>query len=175
MVVSKYIGGTEKNLSLIFDESRIKNWILFFDEADALFGKRTGNTAANNSTSNLQVDFLLKEIERYDGAVILASTLRANMDEAFAGLFDVMIHFSMPTIEERYQLWRRAFSGQYSLSPEIDLHEIAEKHELSGGAIINILRFCALAAIRKKDTVVTKETLIKGIQREYKKEGKRIG
>ncbi|MBD1393759.1 ATP-binding protein [Mucilaginibacter glaciei] len=169
MVVSKYIGDTEKNLSLIFDAAQTKNGILLFDEADSLFGKRTLSTEGNNITADQQIDFLLKEIQRYEGAVILASNLCANTDKVFTGSFDIMIRFGIPTAEERYRLWLNSFSGQFSFSPEIDMHKIAEKYELTGGAIVNILRFCALEATCKKESCVTQGNTnlrnTKGIQK----------
>jgi AAA+ superfamily predicted ATPase len=172
LIVSKYIGETEKNLSKIFDVAQHKNWILFFDEADALFGKRTATNSSNDKHANQQTAYLLQRIEDFPGAVILASNLRANMDEAFTRRFQSIIHFTMPSAEERYQLWKGAFSGTCTLHPDIDLYRIAEDYELAGGSIINILRFCALSAIRRNDSVVTRQELIAGIRKEFKKENK---
>ncbi|NHN24920.1 ATP-binding protein [Flavobacterium jejuense] len=174
MIVSKYIGETEKNLSKVFDIAKDKEWILFFDEADALFGKRTAANSSNDRHANQQTAHLLQLIEDFPGVVILASNLRANMDEAFTRRFQAIIHFNMPSIEERYQLWQNAFSGICSLSEEIDLYQIAEDYELAGGAIINVLRYCALAAIGRNDSVVLKNELLKGIKREFNKENKTI-
>jgi AAA+ superfamily predicted ATPase len=172
LIISKYIGETEKNLSKVFDAAQHKNWILFFDEADALFGKRTAANSSNDTHANQQVAYLLQRIEDFPGIVILASNLKANMDDAFTRRFQSMIHFKMPSIEERYQLWQNAFSGTCTLHPDIDLYKIAEDHELTGGAIINILRYCALAAIRRNDTVVTQDELFSGLRNELKKENK---
>lgn len=174
MIVSKYIGETEKNLSKVFDTARNKEWILFFDEADALFGKRTAANSSNDRHANQQTAHLLQQIEDFPGVVILASNLRANMDDAFTRRFQSIIHFAMPSPEERYQLWQNAFSGTCTLSPEIDLYKIAEDYELAGGAIINVLRYCALAAIKRNDPLVTKQELFEGIKREFKKENKTV-
>jgi DNA polymerase III delta prime subunit len=174
MIVSKYIGETEKNLSRIFDTAAHQNWILFFDEADALFGKRTEANSSNDRHSNQQTAYLLQRIEDFPGFIILASNLKANMDSAFSRRFQSMIHFQMPITEERLKLWQKAFSGTCTLSPEIDLNTIAENYELAGGAIINVLRYCALAAIQRNDTVVNNQELITGIRRELKKENKTI-
>jgi SpoVK/Ycf46/Vps4 family AAA+-type ATPase len=174
MVVSKYIGETEKNLSRIFDIAQHKNWILFFDEADALFGKRTATNSSNDRHANQQTAYLLQRVEDFPGIVILATNLKANMDEAFTRRFQAMIHFSMPGPEDRYQLWNNAFSGKCKLHEDIDLYKIAEEHELAGGAIINILRYCALSAIRRNDTVVNKQELITALKREFKKENKTL-
>ena len=172
LIVSKYVGDTEKNLSAVFDIARYKNWILFFDEADALFGKRTAANSSNDRFANQQTSYLLQRIEDFPGIVILASNLKANMDEAFSRRFQSIIHFTMPGPEERYELWKKVFSGTCKLHPEIDLYKIAEEYELAGGAIINILRNCALSAIRRKDTVVLKKELMSAIRRELKKENK---
>jgi ATP-dependent 26S proteasome regulatory subunit len=96
------------------------------------------------------------------------------MDDAFTRRFQSVIHFTMPSVEERYQLWSNAFSGKCTLSPDIDLYKIAEEYEIAGGAIINVLRFCALSAIRRNDSVVTKQELFTGLKREYKKENKTL-
>jgi len=174
MIVSKYIGETEKNLARIFDIAEHKDWILFFDEADALFGKRTAANSSNDRHANQQTSYLLQRIENFPGTVILASNLKANMDEAFTRRFQAMIHFTMPGPEDRYQLWKNAFAGTCSLSPDIDLLKIAEDYEITGGAITNVLHYCALATVKRNDTVVTKQELVSGLRREFKKENKTI-
>ena len=172
MLVSKYIGETEKNLAAIFDNAARKDWILFFDEADSLFGKRTDTNSSNDRYANQQTSYLLQRIEDFPGVVILASNLKANMDEAFTRRFQSMIHFPMPSKEERYLLWKNAFSDGCTLDPNIDLYQIAEDYELAGGAIINILRYCALACIQRNSTVVTQNEVLEGIRKELKKEHK---
>jgi AAA+ superfamily predicted ATPase len=174
LVVSKYIGETEKNLSRIFDTAKYKDWILFFDEADALFGKRTAAQNSNDRHANQQTAYLLQRIEDFPGVVILASNLKANMDEAFSRRFQSVIHFDMPGEEERYRLWQQAFSGICKLHPDIDVHQLAADYEIAGGAIINILRNCALSAISRNDTVVLQQDLFAALRREYKKENKTI-
>ncbi|WP_046755883.1 ATP-binding protein [Kordia jejudonensis] len=169
MIISKYIGETEKNLSRIFDSAAHQNWILFFDEADALFGKRTQANSSNDRHANQQTAYLLQRIEDFPGFIILASNLRGNMDEAFSRRFQSIIGFNMPSVDERVRLWEKAFSDTCTLSPEIDIYQIAENYELAGGAIINVLRYCALAAIQRNDTVVQKQELLHGIRREFKK------
>ncbi len=174
MIVSKYIGETEKNLSRIFDVAQHKDWILFFDEADALFGKRTKADSSNDRHANQQTAYLLQRIEDFPGVVILATNLKDNMDEAFARRFQSVIHFNIPAVEERYALWQKAFSGVCSLHEAIDLDQIASEYELAGGAIINVLRFCALSAVRRNDKVVLREELLEGIKREFKKENRTL-
>lgn len=171
MVVSKYIGETEKNLAGIFDMAQNKNWILFFDEADALFGKRTNTVSSNDRYANQEVSYLLQRIENFPGVIILASNLRSNIDEAFARRFQAMIHFPMPNIQERVQLWKSAFAGNISLAPDVDFNVIGEKYILSGGSIINILLYCLIAA-RRKNKPISMHDISDGIKRELRKEGK---
>jgi SpoVK/Ycf46/Vps4 family AAA+-type ATPase len=147
---------------------------LFFDEADALFGKRTEANSSNDRHANQQTSYLLQRIEDFPGVIILASNLRGNMDDAFTRRFQSMIHFSIPTEEERYQLWKNAFSGKCTLHPDIDLWKVAKAYQIAGGAIINVLRYCALTAIKRDDTVVTEHELMQAIRREFKKEGKTV-
>ncbi len=172
MIVSKYIGETEKNLSRLFDAASYKDWILFFDEADALFGKRTSNHTSNDRHANQQTGYLLQRIEDFPGVVILATNLKVNMEEAFKRRFQSMIHFTMPSSDERLRLWQNAFEGSCSLADDIDLQQIAEQCELAGGAIINVLRFCSLAAISRGSNTVSKAELLEGIKREYRKDNK---
>lgn len=174
MVVSKYIGETEKNLSKLFDMAQHKSWILFFDEADALFGKRTGTNSSNDRYANEQTAYLLQRVEDFPGVVILASNLRSNMDEAFTRRFQSAIHFTMPSADERYRLWTNAFSGTCTLHPDIDVYQLAEEHELAGGSIINVLRYCALSAISRGDTVVNRYELVTALRKEFHKENKTL-
>ncbi len=174
MIVSKYIGETEKNLSRIFDTAEHKNWILFFDEADALYGKRTAANSSNDRHANQQTAYLLQRIEDFPGVVILASNLKGNMDEAFSRRFQSMIRFKIPAVEERFKLWQNAFSGKCTLSSDIDLWEISENYEITGGSIINVLRYCALSAIERNDNVVTQHELITALRKEFGKENKTV-
>jgi len=174
MIVSKYIGETEKNLSKVFDVAAYKDWILFFDEADALFGQRTEANNANDRHANQQTGYLLQRIEDFPGVVILATNLKANMDEAFTRRFQAMIHFTMPKAEERLLLWQNAFHGSCELDDDVDLEKIAKDYELAGGAIINVLRYCALAAVGRGSRRVSKDELLAGIRREFRKDNKTI-
>ncbi len=174
MIVSKYIGETEKNLSKVFDVAAYKDWILFFDEADALFGKRTEASNSNDRHANQQTGYLLQRIEDFPGVVILATNLKANMDEAFTRRFQAMIHFTMPKAEERLLLWQNAFHGSCELEDDVDLEKIAKDYELAGGAIINVLRYCALAAVGRGSRRVNKDELLAGIRREFRKDNKTV-
>ena len=172
MVVSKFIGETEKNLSNIFDQAEHKNWILFFDEADALFGKRTQTSSANDRYANQEVSYLLQRIEDFPGVVILATNLKANLDEAFSRRFQSMINFPIPSPPQRKKLWEKAFTEKFILAEDVNLDEIAQKYELAGGAIINVLRYVSLIAIKREDNTITKKDLLHSIRKEFSKEGK---
>jgi SpoVK/Ycf46/Vps4 family AAA+-type ATPase len=174
MIVSKYIGETEKNLGKVFDVASYKNWILFFDEADALFGKRTSSATSNDRHANQQTGYLLQRIEDFPGTVILATNLKANMDEAFTRRFQTMINFTMPSTNQRLQLWQNAFNGVCELEPDVDLDKIAQDHELAGGAIINVLRYCALNAISSNKKHIEHDDLMTGIKREFRKDNRTI-
>lgn len=168
-MVSKYIGETEKNLAKVFDRAENKEWILFFDEADALFGKRTSTRDSHDRFANQQVSFLLQRIEDFNGLVILASNLKGNIDDAFVRRFQSMIYFPMPTPEERFKIWNNSFSGSVELDKNIDLFEISKKYEISGGAIINIVQHCSLRALARKSNLIKQNDIIEGIRREYHK------
>ncbi len=174
MIVSKYIGETEKNLSKVFDAAAHKNWILFFDEADALFGQRTGASSSNDRHANQQTGYLLQKIEDFPGVVILATNLKANMDEAFSRRFQAMIGFKAPEKTERLQLWQNAFHESCELAGDVDLPLIAEKYPIAGGAIINVLRYCALTAICRENQQVNQADILAGIKREYKKDNRTL-
>ncbi|CAN5484714.1 hypothetical protein BH09BAC6_BH09BAC6_01740 [soil metagenome] len=169
-VVSKYIGETEKNLETIFVKAINKNWILFFDEADALFGKRTEVRNSNDRYANQEVSYLLQRIEDFPGLIILASNLKSNMDDAFLRRFHVIIHFSIPNAEERLKLWQKSIPASYVLEPGVDLKKIADKYELNGAAILNIVHYAALQAISKDDKYIRIADIIEAMRKEYRKE-----
>ncbi len=172
-VVSKYIGETEKNLASVFDMAEHGEWILFFDEADALFGRRTDSRSANDRAANQQVAYLLQRIEDFPGIVLLATNQRTHLDEAFARRFQSMIHFPMPGAEARLRLWRECFEGQrFRLSADVDLPRLARDHELSGGSIINVLRHAALRAAEREPAEVRAADLVHGVRRELHKQGR---
>ncbi len=145
-VVSKYIGETEKNLSRIFDAAAPANAILVFDEADALFGKRSAVSDARDRYANIEVAFLLQRIEAYRGAVILTTNLRQNVDRAFLRRLDFSVEFPLPGRDEREQLWRRHLPPALPLAAGVDIGTLAGAHRLSGGSIANAARTAAYAA-----------------------------
>ena len=174
MLVSKYIGETEKNLAKVFDQAENKDWILFFDEADALFGKRTQTSSSNDRYANQEVAYLLQRIEDFPGVIILATNLKSNIDEAFARRFQSMIYFPMPSALQRESLWSSAFPASCQLEPAVNLRKLAEKHEISGGAITNVIRYTALKALQRGDQIILLKDIETAIVREFKKEGKEL-
>ncbi|MDX2304716.1 MAG: AAA family ATPase [Microscillaceae bacterium] len=174
--ISKYIGETEKNLEKIFHKAENKNWILFFDEADALFGKRTNNTDAHDRYANQEVSYLLQRLEDYPGLVILASNMKQNMDEAFTRRLQSIIHFAKPQYRERKAIWNNCLSKDLILKREdtIDLDEIARQYELTGGNIVNVVQYAYLKALSTPEKMIKKEYLIEGIRKEFLKEGKTL-
>lgn len=171
-VVSKYIGETEKNLSHLFDKAADKNWILFFDEADALFGKRTDIRDAHDKYANQEVAYLLQRIESYNGLVILATNQRGNIDDAFTRRFQAVIHFPMPGAGERGEIWKKAFPSQIEIAADINWSSIAAQYELTGAGIINVAHYCAVEVLASKTHHLSLKLLENAILREYIKEGK---
>ena len=174
LIVSKYIGETEKNLAKILDAAEHQKWILFFDEADALFGKRTSTNSSNDRFANQEVSYLLQRVEDYPGVVILASNLKSNIDEAFTRRFHSIVYFGMPDATSRKKLWEGMFEDTMRLDPDIDFAQIAEKFELSGGSAVNVLRYSTLESVRKGASQISRSDLMAGIRKEYGKIGKTI-
>ncbi|MBP5455189.1 MAG: ATP-binding protein [Paludibacteraceae bacterium] len=175
MIVSKYIGETEKNLAKVFEIAENKNWILFFDEADALFGKRTGLKDAHDRYANQEVAYLLQRIEGYRGLVVLSTNLKTNIDEAFSRRFQCIIRFPMPNATERERLWRSTFSNKCELAPDVDLKLISEKYELAGGSILNVVQYASIMAMSKGENIIRDADIKEGIRREFMKDGKIMG
>ncbi len=172
MIVSKYIGETEKNLANVFDQAAHRQWILFFDEADALFGKRTATTNSNDRYANQEVSYLLQRVEDFPGNVILATNLKGNIDEAFARRFQSLVHFPMPDAEQRARLWQGMLRAPARMAPDVDLARLAEAHELSGGAIANVARHAAITALSAGRDAITAADLQQGVVKELRKEGR---
>lgn len=174
MVVSKFIGETEKNLANLFLQAEHKDWILFFDEADALFSKRTNVRDAHDRYANQEVSYLLQRIEDYNGLVILASNLKENIDDAFTRRFQAIIHFPIPTQKERLQLWQKMLPNELPLSEDVNLQRLSQHYEVTGASIVNIVQHCSLLAIQNGSNRITPRMLDKSIRREFLKEGKRV-
>lgn len=169
-VVSKYIGETEKNLEKIFQRAENRDWILFFDEADALFGKRSNVQSSHDRYANQEVAYLLQRVEDFPGLVILASNFKNNIDKAFMRRFNAVVHFPMPGIAERLKLWQTMIPTKGKLQDDIALKEVAEKYELSGSAIVQAVHYAALQAFSKGNRFMEKDELLAGIRREFEKE-----
>jgi hypothetical protein len=169
-VVDKYIGETEKNLDRIFDEAEQVNTVLFFDEADALFGKRSEVRDARDRYANVEVAYLLQRMERFDGLAILATNLRLNIDDAFARRLDVTVDFTKPKAPERLRLWVHLVGRHLPLDDTVDLPFLAESFDIAGGSIRNVVVTAAyMAAEAGRDA--TMSDFVRGVAREYNKLG----
>jgi hypothetical protein len=174
-IVSKYIGETEKNLEKVFLKAENKDWILFFDEADALFGKRTNVKDSHDRYANQEVSYLLQRVEDYPGLIILASNFKSNIDEAFIRRFHTMIHFPLPNAAERLILWEKMMPASYKPEPAVNLKELASKYDLTGAAILNIIYHATLRCLSNKDEFIRLPDMLEAIRLEYKKEERSMG
>ncbi|MBD2207034.1 ATP-binding protein [Calothrix sp. FACHB-1219] len=171
LVVSKYIGETEKNLSRVFDEAQTSNAILFFDEADALFGKRSDVKDAHDRYANIEVNYLLQRVEEYQGIIILSSNLSKNIDKAFVRRLHFSIEFPFPDEQHRLQIWRGIFPKQAPISQEVDFEFLARKFKIAGGNIKNVALAAAFQAATDGDAIKMKHLML-AMKREYQKLGK---
>jgi hypothetical protein len=170
-VVSKYIGETEKNLDRIFTAAEGSNAILFFDEADALFGKRSEVSDSHDRYANIEVAYLLQKMESYPGAVVLATNFRRNIDDAFLRRLDFVIDFPFPEPEDRVRIWRLLLPSTAPLAEDLDVEFLANQFKLSGGGIRN----CSLAAAflaADDGGVITMDHLVRAVAIEYGKLGR---
>ena len=171
LLVSKYIGETEKNLNRIFTEAATSNAILFFDEADAVFGKRSEVKDSHDRYANIEISYLLQRMEAYDGIVILATNLRANLDDAFTRRLHFVIEFPFPDADSRERIWRVNVPPETPLDPAINFHLLAQRFRLAGGNIRNIIVAAAFLAA-DKGQVVSMKHLLHAARREYQKMGR---
>lgn len=171
-VVSKYIGETEKNLEKIFTQAENKNWILIFDEADALFGKRTQTKSSNDRYANQEVSYLLQRVENFNGLVILTTNFKNNIDDAFLRRFNCLIGYSKPNAEDRLLLWQKIIPLNVTLEDTDIVQEIAKSYELTGAQIVSAMTYACLQAIEEQTSVFKSTFLLKGIEAEYQKEEK---
>lgn len=172
-VVSKYIGETEKNLSTIFEEAQSSNSILFFDEADAIFGKRSEVKDAHDRYANIEIAYLLQQIEDYDGIALLATNLRQNLDTAFTRRLDFVIDFPFPEPEHRRRIWVEHFPAEVPLAADIDFRILADRYPLAGGNIRNVAIASAYLAAADGG-MVTMHHITSAIRREHQKIGRLI-
>ncbi|TCO17197.1 ATPase family protein associated with various cellular activities (AAA) [Kribbella steppae] len=172
-VVSKYIGETEKNLDRIFTAAKTADVVLIFDEADALFGKRSAVRDSHDRYANVEISYLLQRMEEHDGVTILATNLRTNLDEAFLRRLAFDIHFPLPDERDRLLIWQRVFPPQVNLAADLDLPGLAARHRLSGGQIRNVAVASAYLARTEGDTVQAHH-VEHAVRREYQKLGRPI-
>ncbi len=172
-VVSKYIGETEKNIERIFQEAERSNAILFFDEADALFGKRSEVRDSHDRYANIEISYLLQRMEAYDGVTILATNLRGNLDEAFTRRLQFAVNFPFPEAEDRRQIWQSLFPDDVPRAGDLDFDYLAEHFRLAGGNIRNIIVSAAYLAAADGNHV-TMAHLLHGTRRELQKMGRLV-
>ena len=172
-VVSKYIGETEKNLERIFNEAETSNAILFFDEADSLFGKRSEVKDSHDRYANIEISYLLQRMEAYDGVTMLATNLRANLDEAFTRRLQFAVDFPFPEEADRLRIWKTLFPPEVPCSPDVDLSILARRFRIAGGNIRNIIVNAAFLAAADGGTVGMSH-LLHGTRRELQKMGRLV-
>jgi hypothetical protein len=170
-VVDKYIGETEKNLDRIFVEAERVNGVLLFDEADAIFGKRSEVKDARDRYANIEVAYLLQRMEQFRGVALLTTNLRANIDDAFLRRIDMLVEFPLPDQQGRAEIWRKQLGRGVPLAPDVDIDFLANAFELSGGNIRNIVLTAAFDAA-EKDTSLSMQHLVHAVASEYRKLGR---
>ncbi|NMM48463.1 ATP-binding protein [Flammeovirgaceae bacterium KN852] len=171
MVVSKWVGETEKNLKRLFDIAENKNWILFFDEADAIFGKRTSVNSSNDRHANQEAAYLLQRIEDFPGLIILATNLKMNIDAAFNRRFNNIVYFPSPAENLRERLWETTLPSDYQLDERVNYQQL-RRIDLTGGEILNVVHYCVLMAASQQSKLITLEMLDYAINKELHKKGK---
>jgi SpoVK/Ycf46/Vps4 family AAA+-type ATPase len=170
-IVSKYIGETEKNLETVFAAAAASNAVLFFDEADALFGKRTEVQDAHDRYANIETSYLLQRMETYDGIVILASNLRDHLDAAFTRRLQFVVDFPFPDATQRRRLWELNLPSRAPVDPALDTGELAEAYPLTGGGIRNVVVHAAFLAAQATSSLGM-EQVRRAVGREYHKMGR---
>jgi SpoVK/Ycf46/Vps4 family AAA+-type ATPase len=172
-IVSKYIGETEKNLNKIFTEAQLVDVILLFDEADALFGKRSEIHDSHDRYSNIEISYLLQKMEEYEGVSILATNLRQNLDEAFTRRLNFNVEFPFPDVTSRLKIWESIWPPEIPLSDDLDFESISTRFNLSGGSIKNIAVAAAFLAADGEHPVSTHD-ILRATRREFQKMGKTL-
>jgi SpoVK/Ycf46/Vps4 family AAA+-type ATPase len=172
-VVDKYVGETEKNLERVFSEADGVNGVLLFDEADAIFGKRSEVRDAHDRYANIETAYLLQRMETFDGLAILTTNLRANLDDAFTRRLDAIVDFPLPDEEHRRVLWERCLGDALPRAADVDLDFCARQFELAGGHIRSIALTAAYLAAGRSAPVRMAD-LMAATQREYRKLGRLV-
>ena len=171
-VVSKWVGETEKHLARLFAAAEDAPCVLLFDEADALFGKRTDVRGAQDRFANLEVSYLLQRLESFDGIAILTTNLKRNLDEAFLRRFTFVVDFPFPEAEQREAMWRLVLPPRYPLAEDIDLPSVAAEFALSGANIWTVAVAAACDAAQRPDGTISRTMLAHAVRREYEKLGR---
>lgn len=172
-IMSKYIGETEKNLNVLFDEAKKSNVILFFDETDALFGKRTAVKDSHDKNANLETSYLLQKMEEYDGITVMTTNYLENIDSAFFRRISYVIHFPFPDVESRKMIWQNMYPKEVPMSEDIDFDYLAKQFELAGGNIKNVAVTSAFLAAKNNSEISMKHILL-AIKYELTKQGKTL-
>lgn len=170
-VVSKYIGETEKNLNQVFNEAKKSNVILFFDETDAILGKRTEVKDAHDKNANLETAYLLQKMEEYDGITVMTTNYKENIDSAFFRRISYVIHFAFPDATARKSIWQGIFPHETPLDDDLDFDYLARQFEIAGGSIKNIAVAAAFMAARDGQAVSMRH-IIRAVRYEMAKQGK---
>jgi hypothetical protein len=170
-VVSKYIGETERNLDALFEEARRSSAVLLFDEAEALFGKRSEVKDAHDRYANIEVAYLLQRMEQFDGIAILATNLRKHLDTAFLRRLQFAVEFPLPATDDRLRIWQQVWPGRARLGPDVDLEYLAARLDLSGGHIRNVALTAAYLAA-EEESAISMRHLVAAIRRELQKLGR---
>ncbi len=175
-VVSKYIGETERNLSVIFREAELSQCLLFFDEADALFGKRTEVKDAHDRYANIEVNYLLQRVEQYQGLVVLATNFQKNLDEAFLRRLHYVVEFPFPDEQAREQIWKLHFPDKAPYDRDLDFQFLASQFKIAGGSIRNVVIEAAFLAAQESGAGgrISMKHLIEALKHEHQKQGKLV-
>jgi SpoVK/Ycf46/Vps4 family AAA+-type ATPase len=175
-VVSKYIGETELNLNAIFHEAELSQSLLFFDEAESLFAKRTEVKDAHDRYANIEVNYLLQRIEQYQGVVVLATNFQKNLDEAFLRRLHHVVEFPFPDEEAREKIWRLHLAGKAPKADDLDYGFLASQFQLSGGSIRNVVVEAAFLAAEELGVKgpISIDHVIEALKHEYQKQGKLV-
>ena len=171
-VTSKYIGETEKNLANLFDRANNRDWMLFFDEADALFGKRTEVKDSHDKYANQEASYLLQRVEEFEGLIILASNFKSNMDDAFLRRFNTIVRFPFPDVRERDKIWRAILPAKLNETDRTTMVNKFSSYELTGGNIVNVVQAACLNTLARGNTDLQSSDVEEAIRLEIEKEGK---
>jgi AAA+ superfamily predicted ATPase len=169
-IASKWIGETEKHLADVFDKAQKQNAVLLFDEADAVFSKRSEIESSHDKNANMGVSYLLQRMESYTGLLLLSTNFKGNLDSAFLRRFHSLVEFPMPDVNTREQLWRNAWAGDIKLDAQLDVNVLAQLHDFSPSQITNIAERSVLSALMKQAYVVDKLSLSAAIASELEKQ-----